>query len=96
MPKPKKSEAREAVLRHDRDGFVRCRICGCTEREPCEPPCAWAKGEADLCSNCAGLVLCIVGWLTGARGPSWAALRREVRAVVEGATEQFKRKGANL
>lgn len=34
------------------DGVRRCRICGCTEDEPCElddGPCSWV--EEDLCSN---------------------------------------------
>lgn len=28
----------------------RCRICGCSERNPCDEPCAWA--EPGLCTNC--------------------------------------------
>ena len=27
---------RQAVKR---DRLIRCRVCGCTEREPCNPPC---------------------------------------------------------
>lgn len=27
-----------------------CRVCGCTQNDPCEPPCGWA--EDDLCSAC--------------------------------------------
>lgn len=30
----------------------RCRVCGCTENHPCDPPCSWV--EPDLCSECAG------------------------------------------
>jgi len=29
-----------------------CRVCGCTEYEPCEPPCGWADEE--LCTACEG------------------------------------------
>jgi hypothetical protein len=28
-----------------------CRICGCTDEEPCDGPCGWVEG--DLCSECA-------------------------------------------
>jgi hypothetical protein len=56
------SKVRHAALRHDRDGFTHCRVCGCTDREPCYPPCFWAGGEADLCSTCAQLIYEIVSW----------------------------------
>jgi len=29
-----------------------CRVCGCTDFEPCLEGCSWA--EADLCSACVG------------------------------------------
>ena len=32
-------------------GEPRCRVCHCTELEPCEPPCGWH--ESDLCTACA-------------------------------------------
>lgn len=28
----------------------KCRVCGCTEREPCDEGCCWV--EYDLCSAC--------------------------------------------
>lgn len=28
-----------------------CRICGCTEHTPCDPPCAWA--DEGICTACA-------------------------------------------
>lgn len=28
-----------------------CRVCGCTQNNPCEPPCGWA--EEGLCTSCA-------------------------------------------
>jgi hypothetical protein len=87
-----KPQRREAVLHHDRDGYIRCRVCGCTEREPCDPPCSWAPGEADLCSNCEAAVLVVTCWLEGAHRPYWAALLREVeeekrRWIVSGRSE---------
>lgn len=29
----------------------RCRVCGCTDKEPCVDGCWWVK--PDLCSRCA-------------------------------------------
>ena len=37
----------------DRPQEIRCRACGCTEMRPCDPPCAWAEGEGNLCTTCA-------------------------------------------
>ncbi|MBK8200716.1 MAG: hypothetical protein IPK75_20455 [Acidobacteria bacterium] len=39
-------------MKYDKDGNVKCRVCGCTDREPCNPPCAWFRGS-DLCTTCA-------------------------------------------
>jgi hypothetical protein len=69
-----------AVLRHDRDGLVRCRVCDCTDREPCNPPCAWV--EADLCSNCWNAVAHVYNWALAAHRFSWVALTREVKARI--------------
>ncbi len=44
-------EAEARHIRVDRDGLVRCRCCGCTAREPCNPPCGWY--EVDLCTGCS-------------------------------------------
>lgn len=30
-----------------------CAVCGCTEDNPCEPPCSWANETRTLCSACA-------------------------------------------
>ena len=30
-----------------------CRVCGCTEFDPCPGGCIWADGTATLCSRCA-------------------------------------------
>jgi hypothetical protein len=61
----------------DRDGYVRCRVCGCTEREPCEPPCAWF--DASLCTLCAMASEALAEWTLGAHRPSRAALWREAK-----------------
>jgi predicted Fe-S protein YdhL (DUF1289 family) len=61
----------------DRDGWLRCRVCGCTDREPCVPPCSWVDG--DLCSRCLAAVEAILEWREGAHRANWAALFRELR-----------------
>jgi hypothetical protein len=75
-----KAKPGEVVLRHDRDGYIRCRVCSCTEREPCEPSCSWV--EADLCSLCAEVAEALTTWYLSANRPSLAALRREVDAAI--------------
>jgi hypothetical protein len=74
-------EAEARGIRVDRDGLVRCRVCGCTEREPCCPPCAWWCDEVDLCDTCAFVALAIKDWIEGAHQPSKAALWREVERI---------------
>lgn len=81
-------EAADRGIKVDRDGLVRCRVCGCTEREACCPPCSWmrapatlkvgAHAEIDLCSMCYEAAAQLTYWLTGAHRPSKAALWREV------------------
>ncbi len=56
----------------------RCRVCRCTEREPCEPPCEWS--EADLCSSCSDTIATVADWLSGAHKPNQSALLREAAA----------------
>jgi hypothetical protein len=34
-----------------RYGF--CKVCGCTDFDPCEKNCYWVDDEHDLCSNCS-------------------------------------------
>ena len=64
-------------IRVDRDGYVCCRVCSCTERSPCNPPCGWV--ESDLCSSCAGLAQAIRDWEAEAYRANWSAMRREVK-----------------
>jgi len=72
--------AAAAILRM-RDGLVCCRVCSCTERQPCEPPCGW--DQVDLCTGCAATVDALVEWVTGAHRPNKAALFREVSNQVK-------------
>jgi hypothetical protein len=77
--KMKNPEAKEP--RRDRNGLVRCRVCGCTEADACIPPCSWEPGQNDLCTTCAAAVDAMVEWANSARRANMAALRREFLAA---------------
>lgn len=32
---------------------MKCRVCKCTQERACANGCGWARGEGDLCTNCA-------------------------------------------
>lgn len=70
------------MKRLNREGYIRCRVCGCTEIEPCEPPCSWVAD--DLCSACATAVDALVQWAHGAYIANKAALLRELTAAMGG------------
>lgn len=55
--------------------LIRCRVCGCTEVDPCNPPCGWF--EADICTTCALAAEALHGWMQAARRANKAALWRE-------------------
>ncbi len=78
MPKTEKPEP--SPIKLDRNGFVRCRVCGCTEEDACSPPCGWA--EDDLCTTCATAAEALAKWMEEARRPNRAALEREVERRV--------------
>jgi hypothetical protein len=58
---------------------LKCRVCGCTEERPCEPPCAWDDLEGDLCTTCDDAIAAIVEWAYAARRANRTALLREVK-----------------
>lgn len=68
----------KADMKTDRNGFVRCRVCGCTEIEACDPPCGWEPGEADLCTGCAEMMRALLRWSVGAHRATKASLMREL------------------
>lgn len=75
----------------DRNGLVRCRVCGCTEREPCNPPCSWK--ESDLCSSCDEAVRELFYWWERALRPNRLALLRELqRRLLEAGPVRFSRR----
>lgn len=65
----------------DANGFVRCRVCGCTEVNACFPACGW--DEDNLCSSCAGAADELANWMARAVKPNVAALKREASARLE-------------
>jgi hypothetical protein len=66
--------------KHDRDGLLRCYVCGCSDREPCNPPCGWQYD--DICSTCANAVAALVEWREAAPRPMMSRLI-EVAAHIE-------------
>lgn len=58
---------------------MRCRMCGCTETQPCEPPCSWAPGRGNLCTACLAVAAVVSDWRVRiAHRANFAALKREV------------------
>ncbi len=53
-------------LKYDKDGNLRCKVCGCTEFQPCDPPCSWSELEEGLCSLCEDTADAMVEWAMGA------------------------------
>jgi len=52
------ADAEAAAANAPDESAAACKVCGCTEDEPCEGGCAWVTGEenslaVDLCSACA-------------------------------------------
>jgi hypothetical protein len=57
---------------------MKCRVCGCSEFDPCPGGCAWAPGGGDICTVCFAAAEAIREWMEETRRVNWAALRREV------------------
>lgn len=55
----------------------RCVICGCTEREPCNPPCSWYG--PGICTTCARAAIALSNWQGEALKPNLRALLRAFR-----------------
>jgi hypothetical protein len=64
-----------AAPKTDRDGNVRCRVCGCTEIDACPVGCSWADG--DLCSVCFEAAEALRKWREQSRRANLSALLRE-------------------
>ena len=65
-------------------GQVKCRVCGCTDRTPCNPPCNWV--EEGLCSTCLEAARALLCWRQRAFKPGpnalWMELNRLYRRVL--------------
>jgi len=70
-------EVMERPVKRDRDGLIRCRVCGCTEMDACPVGCSWV--EEDLCSVCAQAVAGLLEWEDAAHRANLGALLREYR-----------------
>jgi hypothetical protein len=57
----------------------RCRLCRCSEREPCNPPCGWDCEDRTLCTNCGLVLNVIANWLISAHRPSVSAMLRDAK-----------------
>jgi predicted Fe-S protein YdhL (DUF1289 family) len=66
-----------STFKRDRNGLVRCRVCGCTEIDPCANACSWV--EFDLCSTCYTAREALLEWHEQARRANWKALLRSLR-----------------
>jgi hypothetical protein len=76
-------------------GQVKCRVCGCTDRNPCNPPCNWV--EEDLCSTCLEAAQAVLYWRQSALKPDrnalWMELNRLYRRILR---EQKKPAAADV
>jgi len=69
-------EAVDSLQPRDKDGMMKCRVCGCTEVRACQPPCSWAGPF--ICSNCHNAVSALRQWKEGANRANMTALLREL------------------
>ncbi len=62
----------------------KCRVCGCTQENACNPPCGWQPGAGNLCTSCAYAVNVVAEWLAIANRPMIAPLLREAGEIHRG------------
>jgi hypothetical protein len=60
-------------------GQVKCRVCGCTDRIPCNPPCN--RVEEGLCSTCLEAARALLYWRQRAFKPGPNALWMELNRL---------------
>jgi hypothetical protein len=77
MPIKKRKQQEAPPVKRDRNGLVRCRVCGCTEVDACAPGCSWV--DSSLCSVCDEVIDALGVWFCDSRRPNVTALLREVR-----------------
>jgi hypothetical protein len=77
--------------------LTRCRVCGCTQLEACNPPCGWAdRSQSPICTGCATAALAFAEWLDGAHRANLAALKREALAIQDDAFRTVSRQARGL
>jgi len=59
-----------------------CRVCRCTDPEPCRGGCAWVDDKPDLCTTCYLMIDALAEWYMNAHWPSFAQLRHELETVI--------------
>lgn len=59
-----------------------CRVCGCTDNDPCAGGCSWAKGS-DLCSSCAEIMADFLQLVVGHMGGQHSTGERIFRGLSE-------------
>lgn len=83
------TQEQSTTVRRDRNGFIKCRVCGCTEVDACPSGCAWV--EMDLCSVCSGTAFqvaeMILRWRENCRRANKAALDREIAGYMSGGAQ---------
>ncbi len=75
----KRVPSRDRKIHQNPNDLSKCRCCGCSEMEPCNPPCGWARGKGNLCTSCDDLAGNIREWMEEvAVAPNLAQLTLEV------------------
>ncbi len=68
-----------------KSGLASCRVCHCTEHQPCNPPCSWS--EPDLCSSCDAAAIevaaLLTDWADEAHEPRITELLREALMLLD-------------
>lgn len=77
-----------------------CRVCGCTESEPCNPPCGWhagpfgtsrtEPGAGPICTSCTETAQILVEYFDAVPDTDPLVITRLVREAI---TECAKGKG---
>jgi hypothetical protein len=67
-----------------------CRVCHCSQDQPCDPPCSWEPYANSLCTNCAFAIRRLQDWSAGAHTPNFGRL---ITAALDPLAEKLKAKG---
>jgi hypothetical protein len=73
-------------------GQVKCRVCGCTDRHPCNAPCN--RIEENLCSTCLEAARALLHWRESAVKPNRNALWMELNRLYRRFLREQKKSAA--